>query len=83
MLVDLQDEQRRKDRQGRGESAMRSHLRHEATAKAKKAQDAEYRRLAKRREAQQKRAQEDEQRRRDKQRRDDSAIKKKKVPRYY
>jgi hypothetical protein len=51
MLAYQQDEQRRKDRQARDESAMRAHLRHEAAAKAKKAQDAEHRRLAKLREA--------------------------------
>jgi Domain of unknown function (DUF6570) len=74
MLAYQHDEQRRKDRQARDESAMRAHLRHEAAAKAKKAQDAEHRRLAKLREAEQKRAREDEQRQRDKQRRDELAM---------
>jgi len=74
MLAYQKDEQRRKDRQARDESAMRAHLRHEAAAKAKKAQDVEHRRLAKLREAEQKRAREDEQRQRDKQRRDELAM---------
>jgi hypothetical protein len=52
---------------------MQALLRHK-TAEAKKAQDAEYRRLAKLREAEQKQAREDEKRRRDKQRRDESAM---------
>ena len=87
-VLDLQqDEQRRKARQVRDESAMRAHLRHQAVAKPKKvqdAQDAEYQRLAKLREAERKRARQDEHQRdrqrqdeqhqRDRQRRDEWAI---------
>ncbi|PVH71363.1 hypothetical protein DL98DRAFT_577403 [Cadophora sp. DSE1049] len=49
-LRDQQDEQRRLDRQARDEAGMRALLRHEAAAKAKKAQEAEERKLAKLRE---------------------------------
>ncbi|KAH9203140.1 hypothetical protein DL95DRAFT_419284, partial [Leptodontidium sp. 2 PMI_412] len=49
-LRDQQDEQRRLDRQARDEAGMRALLRHEAAAKAKKAQVAEERKLAKLRE---------------------------------
>jgi hypothetical protein len=69
-LQDQQDEQRRRDRQARDESAMRAHLRHKAAAEARKAQEAEDRRLAKR--ALQ--DQQDEQRQKDRQARDESAM---------
>jgi hypothetical protein len=61
MLAYQKDEQRRKDRQACNESMIHAYLCYKAAAKAKKAQDIEYQRLAKLREAEQKRAREDKQ----------------------
>lgn len=82
-LFHQQEEQRRRDRQARDESAMRAHLRHEATELARKAREAGARRQpesyksAKLREAERRRElrhQQDEERRLDRQARDESAI---------